>query len=226
VDPVDLGLFGGIGRDQVDPGPGEDCRVEAALHREGRPEETKTPESVLPRGRTGHLDDADERDRDPGLDRVEDEMGRVGCDRPGFSSGAGQNLDLVDEIPGYAGEVSRSDQGEHVRDVDAVDEQGRPPPSGRRRRGRDATSVTCGTVGTSRSLVLLRLRVGYSMSATFRAGLVDRRHGSVGDPIGAGWSALHGAFVWLNTIVPGGFGLLLIPFGALALASLWAARRA
>ena len=47
----------------------------------------------------------------------------------------------------------------------------------------------------------------------------------MGDPIGAAWGFLHGAFFWLDTIVPGGFGVLLIPFGALALVSLWAARR-
>jgi hypothetical protein len=43
------------------------------------------------------------------------------------------------------------------------------------------------------------------------------------DPIGAVANFLHPGFVWLQTIIPGGFGLLLIPLGALALVSWWSA---
>ncbi len=43
----------------------------------------------------------------------------------------------------------------------------------------------------------------------------------VGDPIGAAASLLHNVIVWFQALVPGGFGLLLIPLGALALISLW-----
>ena len=43
----------------------------------------------------------------------------------------------------------------------------------------------------------------------------------MGDPIGAAASLLHNVIVWFQALVPGGFGLLLIPLGALALISLW-----
>ncbi|MGO9179791.1 MAG: hypothetical protein ACLQBX_02290 [Candidatus Limnocylindrales bacterium] len=48
----------------------------------------------------------------------------------------------------------------------------------------------------------------------------------MGDPIGAAVDVLHNIFVWFQTVIPGGFGLLLIPFGILAIISLLAARRA
>jgi hypothetical protein len=47
----------------------------------------------------------------------------------------------------------------------------------------------------------------------------------MGDPIGAILDFLHNAFVWFQTLTPGGFGVLLIPLGALAIVSLWAARK-
>ena len=47
----------------------------------------------------------------------------------------------------------------------------------------------------------------------------------MGDPIGSAVNLLHDALVWFQTLVPGGFGLLLIPLGALAIVSLWMARR-
>jgi len=43
----------------------------------------------------------------------------------------------------------------------------------------------------------------------------------MGDPIGAVANLFHNAVVWLQTVVPGGFGILLVPLGALALISLW-----
>ena len=48
----------------------------------------------------------------------------------------------------------------------------------------------------------------------------------MGDPIGTVVNLLHDAFVWFQTLAPGGFGLLIIPLGALALVSLWVSRRA
>jgi hypothetical protein len=45
--------------------------------------------------------------------------------------------------------------------------------------------------------------------------------GPIGDPIGAAANLLHNAFVWLQTLVPGGFALLIIPLGVLASISLW-----
>jgi len=47
----------------------------------------------------------------------------------------------------------------------------------------------------------------------------------VGDPIGAGVDLLRNIFVWFQTLTPGGFGLLPIPLGALAIVSLWVARK-
>jgi hypothetical protein len=47
--------------------------------------------------------------------------------------------------------------------------------------------------------------------------------GLVGDPIGALANFIHNAFVWLQTLVRGGFGLLIIPIGVLGLISLWLA---
>jgi hypothetical protein len=46
------------------------------------------------------------------------------------------------------------------------------------------------------------------------------------DPIGTAVDILHGAFVWFQTVAPGGFGVLLIPLGILAIISLLVARRA
>ncbi len=46
------------------------------------------------------------------------------------------------------------------------------------------------------------------------------------DPIGTAVDILHGVFVWFQTVVPGGFGVLLIPLGILAIISLLVARRA
>jgi hypothetical protein len=43
----------------------------------------------------------------------------------------------------------------------------------------------------------------------------------MGDPIGAAADFLHRVVVWFQTLAPGGFGVLLIPLGALALISLW-----
>lgn len=36
---------------------------------------------------------------------------------------------------------------------------------------------------------------------------------------------LHDAFQWLHDLVPGGFGLLIIPVGLLAIVTVFAARR-
>jgi hypothetical protein len=47
----------------------------------------------------------------------------------------------------------------------------------------------------------------------------------MGDLIGAASNLLHNSIAWLQTLVPGGFGLLLIPLGALGLISLWVARK-
>jgi len=46
------------------------------------------------------------------------------------------------------------------------------------------------------------------------------RRGGAMDPIGAGMSAVQGAVDWLHSL-GGGFGLLVLPLGALALISLW-----
>ena len=43
----------------------------------------------------------------------------------------------------------------------------------------------------------------------------------MGDPIGAAAGLFHNAVVWLQTVAPGGFGVLLVPLVALALISLW-----
>jgi hypothetical protein len=47
----------------------------------------------------------------------------------------------------------------------------------------------------------------------------------MGDPIGAAANLLHDAVAWLQALVPGGFGLLVVQLGALGLISLWFARR-
>jgi hypothetical protein len=47
----------------------------------------------------------------------------------------------------------------------------------------------------------------------------------MGDPIGAAANLLHDVIAWFQTLLPGGFGLLIIPLGALGLISLWFAFR-
>ena len=47
----------------------------------------------------------------------------------------------------------------------------------------------------------------------------------MGDPIGSTVDFLHSVFLWFQTLVPGGFGLLLIPLGILAIISLLVSRR-
>jgi hypothetical protein len=47
----------------------------------------------------------------------------------------------------------------------------------------------------------------------------------MGDPIGAAANFLHDTVAWFQTLLPGGFGLLIIPLGALGLISLWFAFR-
>ncbi len=41
------------------------------------------------------------------------------------------------------------------------------------------------------------------------------------DPIGSAVDFVHSAIAWFQTLLPGGFGLLIIPLGVLALISLW-----
>ncbi len=41
------------------------------------------------------------------------------------------------------------------------------------------------------------------------------------DPIGSAVDLIHNAIAWFQALLPGGFGLLIIPLGALALISLW-----
>jgi len=45
------------------------------------------------------------------------------------------------------------------------------------------------------------------------------------DPIGTVISFLQSGVEFFRTLLPGGFGLLIIPLGALAIVSLWAARK-
>ena len=45
------------------------------------------------------------------------------------------------------------------------------------------------------------------------------------DPIGSAANLLHTVVSWFQTLLPGGFGLLIIPLGALGLISLWFALR-
>ena len=47
----------------------------------------------------------------------------------------------------------------------------------------------------------------------------------MGDPLDAVLRLMQDAVHFFQTLVPGGFGLLLIPLGALAIASLLAARK-
>ncbi len=46
------------------------------------------------------------------------------------------------------------------------------------------------------------------------------------DPIGTISGILSGIFHWFQTIVPGGFGLILIPLAVLGIITLLAARKA
>ena len=48
---------------------------------------------------------------------------------------------------------------------------------------------------------------------------------SMGDPIGTASNLFHDGIAWLQALVPGGFGLLIIPLGVLGLLSLWFAFR-
>ncbi len=45
------------------------------------------------------------------------------------------------------------------------------------------------------------------------------------DPIGSAGNLFHNVVAWFQTLLPGGFGLLIIPLGALGLISLWFALR-
>ena len=45
------------------------------------------------------------------------------------------------------------------------------------------------------------------------------------DVINQAGNLLSSAFTWLHDLVPGGFGLLILPIGALAIVTLWAVRR-
>jgi hypothetical protein len=45
----------------------------------------------------------------------------------------------------------------------------------------------------------------------------------MGDPIGTAVDLIHNVVHWFQTLVPGGFGVLLIPLGILAVISLWIA---
>ena len=45
------------------------------------------------------------------------------------------------------------------------------------------------------------------------------------DPIGSAANLLHDVVAWFQSLLPGGFGLLIIPLGALGLISLWFALR-
>jgi len=47
----------------------------------------------------------------------------------------------------------------------------------------------------------------------------------MGDPIGTATNLFHDGVGWLQALVPGGFGLLIIPLGVLGLLSLWFAFR-
>ncbi len=44
------------------------------------------------------------------------------------------------------------------------------------------------------------------------------------DPIGTGFNLVYGVFHWFQVLVPGGFGLLLIPLGVLGVITLLVAR--
>ncbi|HEY6056524.1 MAG TPA: hypothetical protein VIV06_00755 [Candidatus Limnocylindrales bacterium] len=45
------------------------------------------------------------------------------------------------------------------------------------------------------------------------------------DPIGVGWGVVHSFVGFFSNLVPGGFGLLLIPLALFGIATLLAARR-
>ncbi|MFI5262110.1 MAG: hypothetical protein ACHQZR_06120 [Candidatus Limnocylindrales bacterium] len=47
----------------------------------------------------------------------------------------------------------------------------------------------------------------------------------MGDVINQAVNLMRDAFTWLHDLVPGGFGLLIIPIGALAIVTIVATRR-
>lgn len=111
--------------DHVEAAFGEDPRIEGSLHGEGRADETKATGAALFRVMARGFDDTYQGNGRALPDFLEHEVGRVRCECGDFGAGFRQSRDFESEIGDQLVEFARAHQSEHLRKIDAVDDEPR-----------------------------------------------------------------------------------------------------